>query len=520
VTPAWLRTGLVVSAVALSSVSCTPDQRIDTATTRTPEAPDESSPFTVGGIPEGYRPVTAGRGTWTQDWGVDETGTHEPFTVLSRSGEPDGDGVVVISKTGFAGYQGGLAQASQGYPGGYEELTVDGRDALFTAATADAWADLVAMRDDDLAVRVTAPDATVDELVDVLGSVDAGTDPTKAPVVEDAPRELEVVGSVDVDGVLAQQPWLEKNSPFIPGPESAHAAGWTVGTEEDGTDLVVLTLPAGAADPDVVRLDPGILRAGRTVTAREVDVNGRRGVYLEEAMEGSDVAQRSVWVESDWGDIVVVSALGRSVPDEATLLDLASSVRRADRPTWDAFVIESTGGPGLHPDEGRRELARGRSGDLEWLLQSGPPGGGMIGGDGISTDPTLGVDPCLKLSNRLRVCPNGGGGGSTGDDWIRSHESAGNHDIGSFVVVSTSVQGAVIRVTTPTGTGDGELRPVVGGSVWTAVAFVDGPGSPTCDAPGGPSPESPTSTMRVEVLDGTGRSTWCLGGLGPTPIEP
>ncbi len=66
-------------------------------------------------VPDGFHLVVAGKGTQYQNWGSDSLGTHEPFTVLSPDGKATGPEVVVVSATGFAGYEGELAQASAGY---------------------------------------------------------------------------------------------------------------------------------------------------------------------------------------------------------------------------------------------------------------------------------------------------------------------------------------------------------------------------------------------------------------------
>lgn len=69
-----------------------------------------SHPFAVGLVPRGFRPVSAGSGNKRQAWGDDSFGTDEPFTVLRG----DGDSVMVVSTTGFEGYQGNLGSGVGG----------------------------------------------------------------------------------------------------------------------------------------------------------------------------------------------------------------------------------------------------------------------------------------------------------------------------------------------------------------------------------------------------------------------
>ncbi|MEJ7584530.1 MAG: hypothetical protein WKF43_10705 [Acidimicrobiales bacterium] len=126
-------------------------------------------------MPAGYELVTAGRGTELQEWGEDCCGTAEPFTVLAPPGEgTESAEAIVVSVTGFAGYEGGLDQASSGYSveERSETFTVDGQEAIFTPAeTSSEWADLVVARGDDLAVRVAGRNASRSRLVEVLDRV-------------------------------------------------------------------------------------------------------------------------------------------------------------------------------------------------------------------------------------------------------------------------------------------------------------------------------------------------------------
>jgi hypothetical protein len=85
----------------------------------------ESSPFVVEEPPEGYQLVLAGRGDMRQTWSSDSFGDDELVTVLAPPGadvtDPAAPGVVTVSLTGYAGFEGGLKQAVAGYPGAKSE---------------------------------------------------------------------------------------------------------------------------------------------------------------------------------------------------------------------------------------------------------------------------------------------------------------------------------------------------------------------------------------------------------------
>lgn len=152
-------------------------------------------------------------GTAAGDWGSDSSGTVEPYSVLSPDGRADHPDVVLVAITGFEGYEGGLAQASMGYLAeGRQDLRIDGADAVYAPAADDArgtrWADLVVVRGEDLAVRVSSPEASLEELAAVAARVGVPTDRTQAPVVPDPPTGFRLVGSVHVDGVLAAEVYV------------------------------------------------------------------------------------------------------------------------------------------------------------------------------------------------------------------------------------------------------------------------------------------------------------------------
>ena len=537
------RTAATASALAvaltLTGAACGGDDRGGTAAGEGASgrrATAEPSPFVVD-APEGYRPVMAGRGETTPDWSSDSFGTHEPFTVLAPPGGGlDSPEAVVVSVTGFEGYQGGLNQASAGY-GSSEPFDLDGAEAIYTPAGDDGdggtqWADLVVVRGDDLAVRVTTPSGTQDELAAMAERVEPADDHLLAPAVPDPPDGLEVVGSVDADVIVSVSPYVEEFTDRGPGSDTALGAGWLLGpsagatgtgggptvitaeaatasppasapagppTPDVATSLAVLTLPGGAADLDAL---PGLSLSlsWSTVTTTEVDVGGRRGVVVEQVEEGGLTVRRTLVTEAPWGDLLLVATTGPAdtvLPAEA-LATVAASARPATPEEWEAFTIEATGGPGLAPDPGAQELARGTVGDVEWLLQAV---GGM-------------PDDCLKLSNRRRACASGGGRGGPGFVAYPMDGEAEHNGFAPFAVISVAGVDAAasVRVTTPAGSAEAELHPVGDGGPQAAVVVVDQPGEPVCAG----DPEAPETmpTMRVEVLDATGTSLGCLHMTG------
>lgn len=464
-----------------------------------------SSPFSVGAVPAGYELVVAGMGTGVGDWGEDSTGTVEPYTVLSPDGRATGEEVVRVALTGYEGYQGGLAQASLGYLSEHTLLTIDGAEAIFappeTSAVGRRWADLVVVRGDDLAVRVSSPRGTLAELTAIAKRVVVPDDRREAPTVTDPPGGLRVVGSLDVDGVLAASASVAPHTNQVPGPRSAHAAGWIRSGSQESDRLSVLTVPGRSLDLAAVHVrEREWQHVTRTARARVVD--GRPAlITTEEWPEYPDSNRLTVMVEASWGDVVVVSASGTTLPSEEELIAMAASVTSTDDVAWGELVTEANGGPGLHADLGRHELARGRIGAIDWLLQDGPP-------HSLENDRSLGgVDPCLKLSDGERLCADSGTALGGGGDWYGYQL---HHNGLSFVVVGTQSGPGVLRITTSTAFGTAELVAVPAGGVWGAVVFVADPGFATCRSQDPPAP----GTMRVELLDDDGDVAGCLFSPG------
>jgi hypothetical protein len=468
-----------------------------------------SSGFEVGPVPAGYRAVAAGVGSATPLWGADSGGTDEPFTVLSPDGTVDGPDAVIVSITGFEGYQGGLGQAARGLQGEEEAFRVEGREAIYTPAGTDdrgeQWADLVVVRGEDMAVRVTSPEATREELLDILETVDRPPDRAHAPTLTAPPGDLQVVGSLDADAVQALSPDVVANTDFVPGGASSHAVGWLTGAEGDERDqLAVLTLPGDAVDLAALPA-AGRMELRPDLEWEPLEIDGRAALASSDTYRNEpERRRRSVWMESEWGDVVVVDARGRSVPSQDELVAIAASVREADAPTWDELVVEATGGPGLHADEGRTELARGTVGDLEWLLQDAPIQDSGYE-PGTEPDDSRVADPCLKLSDRTRACASAGT--DAGVEFVLYTTGDGL----SFTVVNTTLEAASVRATTAATEATAPLVPLPDGRSWAAVIFIDAPGHHLCRPP---TADGPLPTMRIDALDADGAVVGCVG-FGP-----
>ncbi|HMJ74903.1 MAG TPA: hypothetical protein VK507_02970 [Iamia sp.] len=510
----WRRSvGLVAALTALvAGAGCGGEggEQAQDPTTAPDERSAASSPFTVGTVPDGFVARSAGMGTQEPVWGEDSFGTDQPYLVLSPDGTPEHPDVVVVALTGYQGYQGGLDQASGSY-GPTEEVEVGGDEGRFAPAIGaedpevvdgeTRWADLVvAQGDADLAIRVTSPEATFDELAAIVDHVVVPEDRTQPPAMPDPPAGLEVVGAVGAHAVIADQSYVDQQSEGGPGPTTAHGVGWLRGGTEDGEHLVVLTLPARSAD--LAALAVGLAwehhRRGDPITVSgEGDVVRAEQIYSAEDGGG---AERSVWTIGPDGDLVVASAHGVDPPSLDELAALARTAEPTAQETWDAFVADVRGGPGLHADPGRAELMRGPVGDgREWLLQDQPPGEGNMMAS--SDDPGWSVDPCLLLSDDTRECV--ASEGASLDTWTAAGrgDTTGVH----FVVVATRrPDAAALRVDTDGVVAVVPLVPV--GATGEAAAAVVGEGYQldlcSVEAPA-------TGTRIIQLVDAAGASLTC-----------
>jgi hypothetical protein len=276
-----------------------------------------------------------------QRWGEDSDGTDEPFTVLAPVGETaQSRNAVVISVTGFRGNEGGLSQAALGYNSrSVESFTIDGRRAMYSpqqpAQLGRSWVDLVAVKGDDLAVRVTSRHATRSQLVDVLRRVQPRAGHERAPRVSEPPHGLRVVGSVDVDMVIALTGYIQAG--VTGGRPDTHTAGWF----DDPGRLAVMTLPGRAADLAAV---VAVARFLFTVPAvvRHEHVGGRDAVVLDlgwNREEGPSI--RDLVTTTTWGDLLVVRSQGSSLRSIGSLVDIAGSVRPVNEQTWQRFVARA-----------------------------------------------------------------------------------------------------------------------------------------------------------------------------------
>ena len=498
-----------VGAMALTVlVSCRDDPPEKTAEADAAIA----SPFAVDLDVDGYKAVTAGTGTEQQTWGSDSESTDEPFIALRRSGQEGPNGVVIVSVTGFEGQEGGLSQSARGSGDREQAFTLDGREAIYSPPGADAlgptWADLVAVVGEDLAVRVTAPAASREELVEWLGRVT--TNGREEPPSVDVGDGVEVIGTVRADAAIASRASPSPNSDQVPGAETSVSVGWT--DAPTGTrSLTLMALPGEAADLEALAVGQMVL-GWHDPTVELGERGGRRDLIVEEDDSTYERHTRTIWMEAPNGDLLMARASGLELPSREELFTLLEDVRPTDEASWEALVIEATGGPGLHPDDGRVEIARGTVGELEWLMQTGPLQIPEVTEEGDVTEGEMGIDPCLKLSNRRRAC--GGGGGGSNFDWIYSVPKS-DEAVPPYVILSTTLDAASVRVTTRTDQATAPLHQVPGEDLWGAVVFVHDPGLAVgmcADQPPSTVPDHEIVTMRVDALDEDGNVIGCLGG--------
>jgi hypothetical protein len=324
---------LLLLIVLMSPLMSCSHPRRDTV--RPPHRSSQSSPFRVRREPPGYRLVAAGEGTQSQQWGEDSFGTHEPFTVLAPARETaDSRSSVVVSVSGFRGYEGGLSQASPG--GTSESFLFEGRPAVYAPEgqgnLGQPWADLVAARGEDLAVRVTARHATRSRLVEVLSRVRPDADHARAPAVPDPPRGLRVVGSADAGAVIAVAAYPNKGE--VPGPSDSHSAGWIRGEER----ITVMTLPGRVGNLEalvnLVRFFPGV-----PPVVRHERVGGKEALVLDLGF-APEVGRslRALITVTAWGDLLFVVGQGTPMRSVRSVVDIAESVRPVDEQAWQRFV--------------------------------------------------------------------------------------------------------------------------------------------------------------------------------------
>jgi hypothetical protein len=477
-----------------------------------------SSPFVVEDPPDGYTLVLAGRGDYPQTWSSDSFGDDEPVTVLAPPGEDaDSPEAVTVSLTGYAGFEGGLDQASAGYLDDTpEEFEIDGNRALYSPPGADAPempdADLVVAVGEDLAVRVRSADGSREELADVARRVRPLSEHLLAPQVPDPPDGLEVIGSADADVAITLWARPQPGSDTMPAGARAHTAAWarldTRGAWISGASAItVSTLPGTAVSLDA--LDPALAlrRYGVTATVQEASVRGRPAAVVD---GGEDAIRfRAVVTSTPGGDALLVVASGGELRDAEVLVEVAASVQPATADAWDAFEVEARGGPGLRPDPGAVELERGEAEGTEWLFQARVDDGSVpLQGDDI--DPATGrsttegefvIDTCLKLTGGERACLGPGGSDSSSAKAHFVVRARGPLDDGGgfpgFIMASTGQPAAVLRVTAPDGVHEAPFHGLPGGQQRGAVVVTDLGGPWICDG-------QPRPPVTVELLDAAG----------------
>ncbi|HMJ79084.1 MAG TPA: hypothetical protein VK507_24070, partial [Iamia sp.] len=274
-------------------------------TTAPTEDAGPSSPFTVDLVPEGYELRVTGVGE--AEPGADDI----PVTVLAPDGEPTGPGVVFVEAVG-TDVDAGFVPADDDHP----------------------WASLTQPAEDDDgggAVRVWGREADEDELEDVADEAELASEAGAAPVVEEPPDGLEVVGSIGLDGVLGRAAMVpEDEDGPVPGPASAHATVWTT----EGSTLVVMTLPGDALDPAAVVTESRDPRRRvdepRDAIAEDVTVGDTAGVVTTTADPATGaVVRRELALETTWGDVLLVVSRGAGTLDTDTLVALAESTTEA-----------------------------------------------------------------------------------------------------------------------------------------------------------------------------------------------
>lgn len=474
-----------------------------------------STPFRPGPVPVGYVAVVAGEGGMVQAWHDDMVGTDAPFTVLAPGGDAADPRAVVVSLTAYGARGGSLDEL---LPGDAEELEVGGRDARWwpgdpgaEVREGDGPALLRVALDDEAALEVSGMGGTraAFEAI-VAATVVDPADHGRAPVVVDPPDGLALAGSVDADGVIALQAFLQGDQ-LTPGLPGTHTVGWA---RDDGVqgDLVVLDLPAGSVDPTALLtdLDPG--RADGT-TATPIEVGGAPGVLLDRAHVGEPLveARRAVIGRTSWGETVVVVARGiEEVPSTEALVALAEGLRPATDEQWEEQAEAIRTAHRATPEPGYHEVVGGEVDGHRWFLQAHdhlPTG---------AADPTAellelwAVDPCVRFATGERTCAYGGGP-AEGTYWSGVEVAAITGRSGTpswapaVVIVLTRLPGTAARFTDGGGTTtDVPLTVVPGTSIRVAVAFRSADRLACSDRP------DDDGAIGLDIVDAAGTTLGCL----------
>lgn len=289
--------GIDRDVVAREAASAPTSSTSSTTSTTAPAPTDPAPSFTVAEVPEGHRVRVEGPGDGEAP-ASDEV--PPPVTVLAPDGEPVGPGVVLV----------------EAVPGAEDGFTPATDEEPWAARTADG-------------VRVWAVGAGEAELAEIADAATAPTVAGAAPTVEDPPGDLEVVGSIGTDGLagLAAPVPDDPDGP-IPGPATAQVAVYVCDEDCDGS-LVVMTLPAGALDPEAIVTETRLPRRAGPDPLDSIaeDLEDLDGVLVTTAdPETGTIVRRTLAAELADGTVLLVVARADDAQDPDLLLTLARSV--------------------------------------------------------------------------------------------------------------------------------------------------------------------------------------------------
>lgn len=483
-------------------------------------------PFAGGPIPDGYRLVAAGRGTQEQQWGT-EMGFDGAYTAIEVAGR-----TVVAGIVPWEPMESSLQWASFSGDENPETFVLDdGRAAAYGEGTGGRWDDLLIEVGPTEALRIAAPNATRQELVEISARVMTNGERDASPVTEGRPEDWAVLGSVGVDTSVALRAQAYPSSNVVPGPASSYGMGWAYTGEhtQEGSpgSLSVMVLPGDDADLAALEVNPRNSAEEPPPPRQPLELEGRPAVLVSGwALGGGEV--RSLVTDDETGALVVVTAYGAPMPTDDELVAVAKSVRPVDPSEWEQTEIAAFGGPGLNPDEGESEISRGEVDGIEWLLQTRtyklpPDAEGATGPDtyGPLGPTSVTVDTCLKLSTRERACGAASLGGPDGSLYVRGEPEAA-HDGVDFppflLVVSSQRRAEVVRLRAGDTTVEAPLHPVPGGDWDNSRAGVlmaevpEGRPIPVCN-PDPPPMEPPEglTVARVDLYDAAGERLGCAG---------
>ncbi len=407
-----------------------------------PEELTPATPIRVGWVPDGSTLDIAEEGDHqTPLWG-DYAGTIEPSLLLTPSGW-DGslDDVVAVGAVEHLGPQGACDEIEASTEvdgwGETEAFDLDGRPAVFDAGGRRddvedwqrelGWPQVTVeqcVRDGDeapqqsdawRAVRVSGPTADRELLTEVAAA--ASLDDDHLPVLAEVPGGWEVVSRITATQVDAADASVLRSETSGPVMADGYAFAWWGPDLDDALELDDLErLTVVSVDGSEANLAAIAALRGQTsndgysppevTRIQRVEIGGRPG-WVSEGVHDLVVA-----FALEAGGVVIVDAVGDDHLSTAEVLRVAESIEPVSVTEWEADVERLTGGPGLRPDPGRRELTRGAFDGTEWLVQGSPP---LLSPwepfDGpLSSAP----DFCILLGDGGRACASGGSAGSDG----------------------------------------------------------------------------------------------------------